>query len=98
MDTGQWRQLVETHEAMKYDEPDMVDNPPHYNHGSIETIEYIEDVQGKFFAAHYCWGNVLKYLGTRLFLKGNPLQDAKKARWYLDRMIKNLEETKDINW
>lgn len=79
-------------------EPDMVDHPPHYNHGSIETIEYIEDVQGPYFAAHYCWGNVLKYLGTRLFLKGNPLQDAKKARWYLDRMIMNLEKSKGINW
>jgi len=36
-------------------------------------------------------GNVLKYL-LRLWVKENPLQDAKKARWYLDRLIDNLEK------
>jgi len=46
----------------------------------------------------YCQGNIIKYLSTRLFTKGDPLQDAKKARWYLDKMIELLEETKGKNW
>ena len=32
----------------------------------------------------------LKYL-LRLWYKGNMLQDAKKARWYLNRLIERLE-------
>ena len=77
---------------------DNVNNPLHYNKGEIETIDYIIDVLGKYEAVSYCQGNVIKYTGSRLFNKGNPLEDAKKARWYLDKMIKLLEETKGINW
>ena len=77
---------------------DNVNNPLHYNKGEIETIDYIIDVLGKYEAVSYCQGNVIKYTGSRLFNKGNPLEDAKKARWYLDKMIKSLEETKGINW
>jgi hypothetical protein len=33
---------------------------------------------------------VIKYL-LRLWLKERPVQDAKKARWYLDRLIEKLE-------
>ena len=77
---------------------DQVNSPSHYTEGTIETIDYIEDVLGKYHAIHHCHGTVLKYLGSRLWNKANPLQDAKKARWYLDRMIKNMEETKGENW
>ena len=77
---------------------DNVNNPLHYNKGEIETIDYIIDVLGKYEAVSYCQGNVIKYTGARLFNKGNPIEDAKKARWYLDKMIKLLEETKGINW
>tara|TARA_R100001443_G_scaffold30604_1_gene44373 strand:+ start:5515 stop:5757 length:243 start_codon:yes stop_codon:yes gene_type:complete len=77
---------------------DNVNNPLHYNKGEIETIDYIVDVLGKYEAVSYCQGNVIKYTGSRLFNKGNPIEDAKKARWYLDKMIKLLEETKGINW
>ena len=77
---------------------DNVNNPLHYNKGEIETIDYIIDVLGKYEAVSYCQGNVIKYTGSRLFNKGNPIEDAKKARWYLDKMIKLLEETKGINW
>ena len=73
---------------------DMVNKPPHYNAGDIETIDYIEDVLGSYHAVHHCHGTVLKYLGSRLWHKANPLEDAKKARWYLDRMIKNMEKSK----
>jgi len=39
---------------------DMVNSPPHYNCGEIETIDYIVDVLGTRGAADYCHGNVLK--------------------------------------
>lgn len=80
------------------EEWDAVSKPQHYNTGSIETIDYIVDVLGAYDCIHYCHGNVLKYLGSRLWNKNNPLEDAKKARWYLDKMISLMEETKGTNW
>jgi hypothetical protein len=77
---------------------DAVENPTHYNSGQIETIDYIVDVLGEYDAIHYCHGNVLKYTGSRLWNKNNPLQDAKKARWYLNKMIDLMEATKGTNW
>ena len=77
---------------------DLVNSPPHYNAGNIETIDYIVDVLGKYDAISYCQGNVIKYTGQRMWNKGNPVQDAKKAAWYLNKMIQLLEETKGENW
>ena len=79
-------------------EDDPVNKPAHYNAGQIETIDYIVDVLGDYETVFYCHGNVLKYLGSRLWNKGNPVQDAKKARWYLDKMIEQMEKTKGHNW
>ena len=62
-----------------------VDHPAYYNQGKIEAIDYIEDHDLGF-----CLGNVIKYV-TRAGHKGDALEDLKKARWYLDRRIKELE-------
>ena len=75
-----------------------VDNPPHYNKGAIETIDYIVDVLGDYDAIHYCHGNVLKYTGSRLWEKGKPIEDARKAIWYLNKMVELMEKTKGVNW
>ena len=83
-------------EDFRIDDP--INNPEHYTTGSIETIDYITDVLGEYHAAMFCHGNVLKYTGTRLFGKGKPIQDAKKAVWYLNKMIELLEFTEDTNW
>lgn len=77
---------------------DMINKPAHYNNGTIETIDYIVDALGEFEAISYCQGNIIKYTGSRLFSKGNPIEDAKKARWYLTKMIELLEKTKGKNW
>jgi len=75
-----------------------VDNPPHYNKGAIETIDYIVDVLGDYDAIHYCHGNVLKYTGSRLWEKGKPIEDSRKAIWYLNKMVELMEKTKGVNW
>lgn len=72
------------------DQYDVVNKPPHYNQGGVECIDYIEQVLGAGFPS-YCKGNVIKYL-HRSSYKGNEVQDLKKARWYLDRMISWMEE------
>jgi len=61
--------------------PDMVNSPPHYKSGGVETIDFIEAKN-----LNYNLGNVVKYI-TRADLKGNRKQDLKKAMWYLQREI-----------
>ena len=66
-------------------EPDKVNHPAHYNATSIEPIDVIEAWQLGFHE-----GNTVKYI-ARAKLKGNYLEDLKKARWYLNRLIEQLE-------
>ncbi|NDD81701.1 MAG: DUF3310 domain-containing protein [Verrucomicrobia bacterium] len=68
-------------------------NPSHYRTGSQEAIITIEDAiaEAPNNQAAFLHGQALKYL-LRLWLKGQSLEDAKKARWYLERLIGNLED------
>jgi hypothetical protein len=72
--------MAETKEA--------VNHPSHYNFGGIEVIDAIESWKLGFHA-----GNVVKYV-ARHEHKGTPIEDLKKARRYLDRLITNLEMEK----
>lgn len=65
---------------------DPVNSPKHYTFGSIEVIDAIEAWQLGFHL-----GNVVKYV-ARSAHKGRQLEDLKKSRWYLDRMIEQLEK------
>ena len=67
---------------------EKVDHPNHYNKGKIETIEYLKDMG---IAEDFCIGNAIKYI-SRYKHKEKPVEDLKKARWYLDYCIKLLEE------
>jgi len=61
---------------------EMVNHPEHYNiPGSIEVIDFIES-----WSLDFNEGNVVKYV-TRHKHKRNPLEDLKKARFYIDRLI-----------
>jgi hypothetical protein len=64
---------------------DPINHPSHYTHGKIETADAIEAWGLDFFL-----GNVIKYV-SRHAHKGRPLEDLRKARWYLDRAITRLE-------
>lgn len=80
------------------EEKDLVNSPPHYTKGAIETIDYIVDALGEWEAISYCQGNVIKYTGSRLWAKGKPIQDAEKAVWYLNKMIELMKKTEGVNW
>lgn len=69
---------------------DAVDHPDHYNNGAIECIEYLKDNMSWQGFTGYLEGNCKKYL-HRWRYKKKPIEDLKKARWYLDRLIKELE-------
>jgi hypothetical protein len=64
-------------------------NPFHYKQGGIECIEAIKAATGDGFIG-YVWGNVLKYLWR--WPKKGGVDDLKKARWYLDRLIQEAGE------
>lgn len=70
---------------------DPVNNPNHYtsNPSGIECIDVVEHMD-------FLTGNIFKYL-WRCDIKGNKLQDMKKARWYLDRAIRNEEKRIELN-
>jgi hypothetical protein len=76
---------------------DEVDHPSHYTAGKQEAIDVIEDVIR--FAPDPVSGSlqwqVLKYV-LRMWLKGNPIKDAKKSAWYLNRLIARLEKNDGV--
>ncbi len=65
---------------------ELVEHPSHYNAGSIEAIEIIED-----WGLNFSEGNALKYL-LRSKYKGDQKQDLLKCRWYIQRLLDNCEE------
>ena len=71
------------------DEEDVVNNPDHYNTGSIECIEGIKASMSAEAFAGYLKGNCIKYL-WRYDYKGKPVEDLQKAQWYLAELIKEL--------
>ena len=71
---------------------DPVNHPEHYTAGKVEIIEILEQAVEDApdpISGGLLW-QTLKYL-LRLWYKGNMLQDAKKSRWYLNRLIERLE-------
>lgn len=64
-------------------EPDPVNSPAHYRQYPIEVIEITEQLG-------FLLGNVIKYV-LRADYKGKPLEDLRKAEWYLKREIANRE-------
>lgn len=67
---------------------EQVDHPKHYcsSKSGIECIQVTEHL-------NFCIGNAIKYL-WRAGLKGEMLEDLKKARWYVEREIARLEKEK----
>lgn len=68
---------------------DNVNHPEHYNQGGIECIEAIKATMTHESFLGFLRGNVIKYIWR--FNKKNGVEDMKKARWYLDRLIKESE-------
>ena len=70
---------------------DMVNHPPHYTQGGMETIDIMEAKStSEEFKGHLKL-TALKYL-TRAGHKESELQDAKKTQWYVNRWVKTLEK------
>lgn len=66
---------------------DPVNHPSHYTQFPVEVITLTEHLD-------FLTGNVVKYV-VRAPFKGNTIEDLKKARWYLDRLIMKWEKEHD---
>ena len=67
-----------------------INHPKHYNAGKIEVIDAIEA-----WNMGFCDGNVIKYVARHKH-KGRPIEDLKKAKWYLERLIQQYEQENRI--
>jgi hypothetical protein len=69
---------------------DVVNHPNHYQ-GKVECIDAIESaVAGKTGLTAVCAANIIKYVWRCERKSG--VEDLRKARWYLDKLISHLEE------
>ena len=81
-------------EEVKMDEnvPDMVNHPQHYTQGGIECIDALKAATvGKRGIEAVCVANVIKYLWR--YEKKNGIEDVRKAKFYIERLLKELEES-----
>jgi hypothetical protein len=69
--------------------PDMVNRPPHYTQGGIECIDALQAALTPEEFKGYCKAAAIKYL-WRLDHKGSAKENAEKALWYLQRLVKVL--------
>jgi hypothetical protein len=67
---------------------DPVNSPKHYTQGNMEVITAIEGM-----ALDYHQGNVVKYVSRYRYKNG--IEDLRKAKWYIDRLI-YIEEQRVI--
>ncbi len=61
---------------------DNINHHSHYTQGDLEVIDAIEGLGLGYHA-----GNIVKYVARYKFKNG--VEDLKKARWYLDRLIQD---------
>ena len=73
----------------------MVTHPSHYQSKTgLEVIDVIEAFSDGLVGIEATdTGNVIKYICR--WNHKNGLQDLKKCRWYLDHLIKNVENNKE---
>jgi hypothetical protein len=64
---------------------DPVNHPKHYTEhpSGVECIQVTEHM-------NFCLGNAVKYIWRAGLKSDSPIEDLKKARWYLDRELERL--------
>ncbi len=71
---------------------DPINKASHYNSGKIEVIDALEDWG---LDKNFCLGNSVKYIARHGKKPGaDPIEDLKKAAYYLNREIKKMERAR----
>ena len=70
-----------------------INHPNHYNSGSIEVIDYIEDKDFNFNL-----GNAVKYISRAgRKCEDTYVEDLQKAKWYIQREIQRVSKINEDN-
>ena len=73
---------------------DNVNHPSHYTQGAIECIDAIKEAtKGLLGIEAVCTANIIKHVWRWKFKNG--VEDLRKARWYLDRLIDEVSNSKN---
>ena len=73
---------------------DNVNHPSHYTQGAIECIDAIKEATKELLGIEaVCTANIIKYVWRWKFKNG--VEDLRKARWYLDRLIDEVSNSKN---
>ena len=99
---GWWSWAVTEFVVSEYSEPvvpfvsaedsDPVNRPSHYTAGGIECIDAIKASMSTEAFLGFLKGNVQKYM-WRYEKKVAPVEDLKKAQWYLSKLIEEQEQS-----
>ena len=73
------------------DPVDNVNHPKHYE-GNIECIDAMREVLGKDGLINFCIGNAFKYTWRCKKKHKSPVEDLKKADWYINKAIELMLE------
>lgn len=66
-------------------------NPDYYKSGKVECIDAIETATQELVGIQaVCTGNAIKYLWR--WKQKNGIEDLKKAKWYIDRILEILNK------
>ena len=68
---------------------DNVNHPEHYTKDEIQGSHAIKSATSEGYQ-YYLQGVVLKYIWRYRYKHEDRVEDLKKARWYLDKMIKEV--------
>jgi hypothetical protein len=69
---------------------EAVNHPSHYAKGGVECIDAIKASMSSEAFNGFLKGNVLKYV-WRYESKAKPVEDLKKAKWYLEKLMSEVE-------
>lgn len=72
-------------ESLAKNQDEVVNHPKHYTQhpSGVECIQITEHL-------NFCLGNAIKYIWRAGLKADDPVQDLKKARFYIEREIKRL--------
>ncbi|EAC7449663.1 DUF3310 domain-containing protein [Listeria monocytogenes] len=86
-----WNKAMKSHLIESTGTSDNINNPAHYTSGGIETLDYIKAKVSDY--PSYAAGNILKYVSR--YEHKNGIEDLKKAQFYLNDLIKELESEEE---
>jgi hypothetical protein len=83
-------EAVKARRELEEESSDIKDpiNPSHYKGEGIECIDYIKERSSKEEFLGYLNGNLIKYVHR--WKNKNGVEDLRKARWYIERLIKEV--------